>query len=655
MNLPDYPSPLLIEFSRHSGTILLEIRKHFPKFFMMDTDRREIRRLSPEIIRLIAAGKVIERPMSVVKELIENSLDAGARQIDVRLINGGLTAITVRDDGAGIPASEIPLLLERHTTSKIGDEIDLGNILTLGFRGEALYSIASVSEMILSTRFRDDEIGSRLCATSGERKIDQIPWPGGTQVESIGLFSATPARRKFLRSASAEYARVAELISAYCLAYPNVSFRLSHDGRETLRTSGSGSMPDALLAVFGADIARKMLPVSFRENDVSVSGSVSGFDITRARRTDQFTFLNGRLIKDPSISAAFERAYDPFLAPGRHPLAVVTIECDTSEVDVNVHPHKREVRFAHPGVVAGAVNRAVKMALAKSYTIEPPPAKSPPAIDEITGEVLINDGTRPRELMPSFSSLREDREWGLREAKRHHTSDWPESERQSVYIETHYPKTSDSGVQHIYPSFDEIGVDDSLEPSGNTLQFANTYIIYNRGKTVYLIDQHNLHERILFEEFQRRRERSDVLTQTLLFPLQVRLTPSLAGLVHAHHDELAALGFDIEEFSGGAGGQSFVLRGVPQEIGSSDPATVLTDCLERVSHDEAISEPGGFKRAFDTNLACKSAIKAGHPLTEREIEFLIGHIEDGTFYTCPHGRPAVIRLDEEWFRKIFKR
>jgi DNA mismatch repair protein MutL len=201
-----------------------------------------------------------------------------------------------------------------------------------------------------------------------------------------------------------------------------------------------------------------------------------------------------------------------------------------------------------------------------------------------------------------------------------------------------------------------MGIDDALEPAGNTLQFADTYLIYNRGRTVYLIDQHNLHERILYEEFRKRREKSGGLSQALLFPLQVRLTPSLAALVNEHLDELAALGFEIEEFSGGAAGeQSFVLRGVPGELGSSDPVRAFVDCLERAAQSEDITEPGGFRRAFDINLACKSAIKAGHPLTEEEAAFLIGHIADGTFHTCPHGRPAVIALDEEWFRRIFKR
>jgi DNA mismatch repair protein MutL len=623
----------------------------------METKRQVIRQLSSDVVRLIAAGEVIERPHSVVKELVENSLDAGANQIEIRLVNGGLVSIAVRDNGSGIPADEVPLLLQRHTTSKIESEIDLGEIRSLGFRGEALYSVAAVSEFVLSTRSNDEEIGSRLTSDSSGRKIEQIPWPGGTQVESIDLFGRVPARRKFLRGSSAEYARVAELISAYSLAYPDVSFKVVHDRRETLRTPGSGKLVDALLAVYGSDITRRMFAVSYSDGSVRISGATSEPAVNRARRTDQIFFVNGRLIKDPSINASFERAYDPLLPPGRHPIAILKIECDPGEVDVNVHPHKREVRFANPGNVLGGVNRAVKEAISQGRALDglsggarSEPVEAP-VIDSETGEVL----PRVHDMPPPDRSLPYEPVWTLREKKHREMPDtWPRLPESPPGLE---PEGRCTGSEpHVYLSFDELNLEEDLDPATSTLTFANTYLIYNQGKQVFLIDQHNLHERILYERFSAQGEFRSATSQTLLFPLQVRLTPALAALVVEFQPDLESLGFEIEEFSESLGGsQAFVLRAVPTELADSDPVSAFTDCLERASQDEEAKLPGGFKRAFLINLACKSAIKAGHPLTDQEVEFLVGHVGNTAFHTCPHGRPAVIKLDEEWFRRVFKR
>ncbi len=620
----------------------------------MASERPNIHKLSQDIIRLIAAGEVIERPASVVKELIENSLDAGACQIEVKIENGGMASITVRDDGFGIPADKVPLLLERHTTSKIENETDLDAIITLGFRGEALYSIAAVSDVIISTRFRDEEAGTRLTCRNSEKSIETISWPGGTQVESLKLFHSTPARRKFLRSEGAEFGRVAQLISSYALAYPGVAWRLIHNGRETFRTPGTGNLDDALVTIYGADTARKMLAVDYERGPVRISGSISSVEVHRARRTDQIIFLNGRLIKDPGITSALERPYMQFLPAGRRPLAVLKIECDPSQVDVNVHPHKREVRLAEPRVVTGTVYHAVTETLQRNHPLHGSPdqkledtLEDAVSIDDRTGEVFPS--APPATSAPqskSTSAQADERDWAIREPKHSHTSDLPQStdKIQAVAVK--------NGLPHEYPSFDEIVLEDDLPPTGHTVQFADTYLIYNQGRAVYLIDQHNLHERILFEEFMNREEKAGVASQSLLFPLQVKLPPSQSGLVVDHLDELNSLGFEIEEFSGGG---SFVIRGIPLALKSDDPVQAFSDIIERASQDEEIRQDGGFRKAFVINLSCKSAIKAGQKLSEEEIEYLIKHIRDGTYYTCPHGRPTIIRLDEDWFRNSFKR
>jgi len=630
----------------------------------MKPTHSEIRKLSPDIVRLIAAGEVIERPASVVKELIENSLDAGARHIEVRLANGGMSSIVVKDDGCGIPSGQVPLLLERHTTSKISEQADLESIITLGFRGEALYSIAAAGDVILTTRFTNEDAGTRLISESNSKKIETVPWPGGTQVETLRLFHSTPARRKFLKSETAEYTRVAELVSAYALAYPDVAWKVEHNGRKTVQTPGTGNPDDALIAVYGAATARMMLKVDFERGPVKITGTISSIELHRARRSDQIIFLNGRFIKDAGITAAFERPYLDFLPPGRRPVIILKIECDPSEVDVNVHPHKREVRLANPRLITSAVYHAVLSTLERDHPLygDRVESVSPKInIDEATGEVIPQYQNSiphlPNGQSQTAPIVFDEREWAIREPKRKHSGEWDVDPHRAQQTKSDFRSTGTSSLPHEYPQFSDLELEDQLPPVGNTVQFANTYLLYNQGKSVYLIDQHNLHERILYEEFMNRERTNDVLSQTLLFPVQVNLSPSLASLVNEHIDEIRNAGFDIEEFSDPATGvsNSFVLRSVPHVLAGGDPSRAFVDIIERVGDDEDARSQDGFRRGFVVNLSCKSAIKAGQKLSEPEIEYLISHIGDGTYYTCPHGRPTIIRLDEDWFRRVFKR
>lgn len=622
----------------------------------MLTTRPNIKKLPNEIVRLIAAGEVIERPVSVVKELIENCLDAGSKNIEIRVANGGIASIAVKDDGCGIPSGQVPLLLERHTTSKIDSTDDLESIRTLGFRGEALYSIAAASDVVLSTRSTGEEAGTRLTYENGKKKIEPVPWPGGTQVESIRLFHSTPARRKFLRSESAEFSRIASLVSSYALAYPDVSWRLAHNGRESLRTPGTGNLEDTLVAVYGIDTARKMLTVNFPHGPVKITGAISSFELSRARRTGQIIFLNGRLIKDLSITSAFERPYHQFLPHGRRPMAILKIDCDPAEVDVNVHPHKSEVRLANPRTITSAVYHAVTNSLKDNHPMHMEQRDdSGVQIDDSTGEVKPAYISGPTPGKPLSSEAQTEKEWAIREPKRRHSPDWPPGEEDGKYRPM--ARTQRVNVQHKYPSFDDLAIDSDLPPAGNAVQFANTYLIYNQGQAVFLIDQHNLHERILYEEFIKGEKSHETVSQALLFPLQVKLPASLAELVNENLATLTELGFELDEFSDSDSGgeRAFVLRAVPQALKDTDPVMAFTDIIENAAENLDISEPGGFRNAFIVNLACKSAIKAGQSLTEQEISYLIGQIRDGTYYTCPHGRPTIIRLDEDWFRRAFKR
>ena len=562
--------------------------------------------LPPEVAAKIAAGEVIERPASVVKELIENAIDAGATGIDVRVQRGGRQLIRVADDGCGIPAAEAPLAFARHATSKLRTVDDLARITTLGFRGEALASIAAVARVTLLTRTADEESGTRLRVEGGRVvRHEQCGHPQGTTVIVENLFYNVPARLKFLRSEATERRHIDDLVTRYAMAYPHLRFSLHHDDRPVFRSPGSGSLYDVLIEVYGLQVAQLMVAIG---GDVGGSIRVSGYislpELHRANRQHITLFVNGRWVRDRGLSVAVEQAYHTLLPLNRHPLAVVQVSLPPEEVDVNVHPTKSEVKFRRHDEVFRAVQRSVRSTLL---------ARSP--IPE----------ARPVE-----------REWG--------GEGQPVGGAELEWMDLSPPAEMSQPSLPGAPS-------ESLPPLRVLGQLAQTYIIAEGPEGMYLIDQHAAHERVLYEELLARQAAADVQVQRLLQPLPIELTPAQAEELESWLHPLRRLGFEVEPF----GGNTVLLRALPAFLTGADARQTLVGILDELAAGE---EPlAGEVEAHLAAIACKrGAVKAGQTLSLEEMQALIAALERTTSpRTCPHGRPTMITLSRTWLEHEFGR
>ncbi len=555
-----------------------------------------IRVLSPHTAARIAAGEVVERPASVVKELVENSLDAGARQVIVELQDGGLRSIRVTDDGAGIPADEVALAFRRHATSKIGDASDLQSIDTLGFRGEALPSIAAVASVSMTTCPPGSPAGHYI-KLSNSRVIEEGPvgCPPGTSVAVQGLFAEVPARRKFLSSPGAERARVGELVSRFAMAFPEVRFRFLSDGRESFASPGTGSLLDVLVVIYGTDVGQALLQVSGEDAGYEVSGFVSPPSLSRANRGRITLLVNRRWVQSRPLSVALEQAYHGLLQQGRYPIAVVELRMPPEEVDVNVHPTKREVRFRQEGRAFSVVQRAVRGVLI---------ARSP--VPEVSPDKLGPSAPPPAPALAQQAA--------------------PPAPGQERLI-----------ASESLPRLRVLG------------QMGNAYLVAEGPDGLYLIDQHAAHERILFEQVRKAFTEGAAEVQTLLEPATVELTYTQSELVRENRELLERYGFRLEEF----GERAYLVRGVPSAMNDSDPVQGLRDVLDLMSSEFKLLER---EDAIAASIACHSAIRAGQRLSAEEMSELVRQLE-GTSNpnTCPHGRPTMIRLSAEHLERGFGR
>jgi DNA mismatch repair protein MutL len=586
-----------------------------------------IRLLSPEVASQIAAGEVIERPASVVKELIENSLDASARMLTVTVAEAGRRAIEVADDGTGIPAPELELSLSRHATSKLFRAEELFSIETLGFRGEALASIGSVSRLTMTSRVADSESGARLKVEGGiSGKLEKVGAPVGTVVRVEDLFYNVPARLKFLKTDTTERRAIDGLLTRYALAYPSVRFKLTEDANVTLQTSGDGDRRAILAALYGVEVAKQMLEVAAEEEGLSMTGYISPTALTRSNRKEITFFVNGRWVSDTPLTTALIQAYHTLLMVGRYPMAALFIEINPADVDVNVHPAKAEVRFKNQDRVFSFVQRSTRRALL-AYAPVPQVA--------IT---LWGGAARPAE----------PREPGL---------DW------TMAGDSNPP----SGTSQLSVTSDQSSADgEQTSPSTpdtrhSTLvtlplmrligQIGQTYLVAEGPDGLYLIDQHAAHERVLFEKLMAQHDQKMIPSQSLLSPAVVQLPPQSAQLLITQLPILQHFGFDVEEF----GSNSFQVRAVPTLFAGADPASALRALVEDFEEDET-----PLQTEVEAKLAgrvCKRlAVKAGQTLSPDEQRALLNDLEScESPRTCPHGRPTMIHLSVDMLERQFGR
>jgi DNA mismatch repair protein MutL len=573
-----------------------------------------IRVLDDHLVDRIAAGEVVERPASVVKELVENSLDASASSIEIRIEDGGRRRIVVADDGEGMDRDDALLALERHATSKLKTFDDLAAIATLGFRGEALPSIAAVSRFLLRSAARPGfgtEIEVRGGRIVGVRDVER---QRGTTVEVGGIFFNVPARRKFLRAVPTELAHTVRIASHYALAHPTVRFVLDHEGRRLIDAPIAADRAERIAQIHGRALSEKMVPFTFEANGVGVSGFAGRPVDASARRDVQHVFVNGRLVQDRVLSHAIAAAYGNALARGLYPAVILFLDIDRSRVDVNVHPQKTEVRFDRSSEIHDAVRAAVASALSHGVAV--------PRLEDL----------RPTPSASAASALA----------------------RYAAVAESPRPAYAPSGFDG-RPSLLGDG-SAAVDPGRRAVplaQYKDSYIVAQDREGLLLVDQHVAHERVLFERFLEEAERGEVQVQRLLFPKTIELQTDEALVFASESEEFARLGFLLEPF----GGAAVKLDGVPAFAKDVDPDRLLRGLLgEAARTRSAATGPSDLRRRLVTTAACQAAIKVNYPLAYEGMQRLLDDLfltENPT--TCPHGRPIIFRLTLEDIERAFRR
>jgi DNA mismatch repair protein MutL len=579
-----------------------------------------IRLLAPEVASQIAAGEVVERPASVVKELLENALDAGAKAVTITIQEAGRKLIEIADDGSGIPPGELPLALERHATSKLQSASDLFHISTLGFRGEALASIASVSRLTIISRTQAYASGARLVVEGGASgQVEQIGAPVGATVRVEDLFYNLPARLKFLKQDLTERRAIDAIITRYALAYPQVRFRLVDGSTITLQTAGDGDRRAILAALYGVEVARQMLDVLAEEDGLKMRGYISPASLTRSNRKEITFFINGRWVSDTPLNQALLQAYHTLLMVGRYPMAALFLEIDPAEVDVNVHPAKAEVRFKSQDRVFSFVQRSSRRAL---LAYSPIPAM-PPTQNLWGSRQFIPPINNQAETGLEWTLAHDDRQAGTPAAR-------DEPARQEA--------------QSTAPAF-------NLPIMRHVGQIGATYLVAEGPDGLYLIDQHAAHERVLFEKLMAQHARSSIPSQTLLTPQVVPVSPSSAKILEEQLAILQHFGFDVETF----GPNTFQVRAIPALFSDTDPAAALRALVEDFEEDESPLQ-NEIEARIAARVCKRMAVKAGKALSIDEQRALLANLEQcESPRTCPHGRPTMIHLSVDMLERQFGR
>lgn len=566
--------------------------------------------LEPATAAKIAAGEVITRPAAVVKELVENALDAGARQISIRLEEGGRRRVLVADDGCGLEPDDLPLAILRHATSKIRREEDLLAIATLGFRGEALASLAAVSRLTLVSRPHEAEVGTRLVVRGGEvLELGSAPAAPGTQVLVEELFYNTPARRKFLKSKEAEQAACVEAVRQLALGYPEVHFELATPSRVLVSAPTAMSLVERVAALFGPELAQNLMPFELEAGPYGVRGLMSAPDFSVASSRFQTLLVNRRVVQDRLLGAVLKEVYQGRLPRGRHPTAVVSLRLPPEQVDVNVHPAKAEVRFREPGRIYSLLIAALRQGL------------GPLAGEKPVYQVSWEPAAIPRVAEAGAAPVT------------------------PVFTATVLPFPEPARPLRPAPAALPGGRFEDLTLIG---QLAETYLLAQSPAGLIIIDQHAAHERVLYERL------GEVTSprQALLFPRVVEVSPAQTAWVQDNLDLLAELGLVLEPF----GGASFLLTAAPACLAGTDLEAAVLEAVEAISPIKSGTDPEAVRERARLALACRGAIKAGQTLSPEEMRSLLQQLDEvGSPATCPHGRPVWRLLSLPELHQMFRR
>lgn len=590
----------------------------------MQSVESRIKVLPESVASQIAAGEIVERPASVVKELLDNSVDAGSTVVSVDVVDGGRTLIRVIDDGEGMSRTDAPLACQRFATSKISHPRDLTGIATYGFRGEALPSIAAVSRFRMLTARRHALTGTAVVIDGADvRSVEERGAAPGTRIEVEELFFNTPGRRKFLKTTATEFSHIAHVVQQAALVNLHTQFRLTHNDHVVFDYPKVATLDDRLLQVYGTKLMSMMLPVHYEQADVRVRGMIVNPHHAKTGRTPQEMFVNRRPVKNATISHAVHESYGSFLPKGRHPTFALMVEIAPDEVDVNVHPSKREVKFRSPDLIHRAIRTAVRGPLQKDVA---GPSTLSSGRDE--WEAGVVDKETPGESGELFVT-------------------------RSTPSMAHVQSSSGSGQNNEAAQVKESPVLYQLEPEVQILgQIHTTYIVAQVGDELHVLDQHTIHERVLFERLWRGWEGRDIQKQSLLIPEPVDVPVPAAARLTEILPELVNVGLELEPF----GPSSFVIRSVPALVGQMDYGALLEDIIEDLSEWKSVDSLDKPIRSVLASMACKGAVQAGRRMEQPEMKHVVDEwLREGSPMTCPHGRRISLRFGSEELHRIFRR
>lgn len=632
------------------------------------SDGNRIKVLSPQLANLIAAGEVVERPASVVKELIENSIDAGAKNITVEIKNGGTTYIRVTDDGRGIPASDVKIAFLRHATSKISTERDLDCITTMGFRGEALAALSAVSRVDMYTRVKTSDSGWHICIEGGEVIVEsETGCAVGTNIVVRDLFYNVPARSKFMKKDATEAARVEEAVTNASISHPEIAFKFIKDNRDSFETFGNGNLRDVMYAVVGKEIVDDMVRIATEFSGIQIGGFIAGPNTSRATRNMQGFFINGRPVRSKVLTAAVDEAYKGRLMVGRQPVYYIVMDMHPSRIDVNVHPAKLEVKFANEREVFLALRNAVSAVLdsldmqkakliedARREEVESNSSKlvgfgsSIQVSSEYTASNKDDVVEKDKVAEGSFVRYRASYGDGFEiKAKPLPTSGYLYSPvkhdrpiQQDIIPE--FETTNDIDVQTVEKS---IIINDNIRICG---EIFDTYIIVEENDNLWLIDKHAAHERQIYN--QLKKEGIEGMSQYLFTPKMVVLARNEKQAVLDHINEFREIGFDVEDF----GGASVIVRSAPNYVKENDIPAVVSELADKLMNNKEVRLD--MLDGLLKSVSCKSAIKAGMVSQLPELKKLaLAVLADSELQSCPHGRPTRVQITRQELEKMFKR
>lgn len=637
----------------------------------------KIQVLDQVTIDKIAAGEVVERPASVVKELVENAIDAKAAAVTVEVKEGGISFMRIADNGCGIDREDVPGAFLRHSTSKIRNAEDLEHISSLGFRGEALSSIAAVSQVELITKTPEDSFGTRYMISGGkEEGMEDIGAPDGTTFLVRQLFYNVPARRKFLKTAMTEAGHVSDLMTRMALSHPHISFQFINNGQSKLHTSGNGNLRDVIYHIYGREIAANLINVTYEKNGIRITGYIGAPLISRGNRNFETYFINGRYVKSSIIYKAIEDAYKDFTMQHKYPFTVLHIEVVGEDVDVNVHPTKMEVRFHNQQMVYNSIYEAVDQALHEKELIPEVTIDVPKAVPKAqvkpepvarSKEVIQPEVNKSAKVQPEKASGERDLDYFMEQMKKRVMSYHQQNSSAEVKgkSEIFKPQVQVDRVKEAAASyrakqspeqmtlFDGKLLDKEKRANYKIIgQVFDTYWLVEFDNSLYIIDQHAAHERVLYEKTLKEMKTREFTSQMISPPVILNLTMQEAQLLRAYMDQFTRIGFEFEEF----GQDSYAVRSVPANLFSIAKKELLMEMIDSLSEEVHRRQSSELLDEKIASMSCKAAVKGNMRLSAQEVDALIGELlKLDNPYHCPHGRPTIISMSKRELEKKFKR